>query len=136
MICPNIEMTENENCAENLSENNSEQTIFINAEILQEINLEHDTQEKTSDTQLATISSERGIISVDFPTPEKLFVVNKIAARGAEHTKNKMAHKKDRHEKGKKQRNRQKIAAEKRLIEKNFAFSGKVHISTKPEDDS
>lgn len=69
------------------------------------------------------------IIPISEPIDVEPILINKVAARGAEHTKNKMPHKKDRHEKGIRQRNRQKALAEKRLLEQDFAFTGKVHIT-------
>jgi len=73
-----------------------------------------------------TVSTQSQIILVETELQQEKRVVNKIATRGATHTKNQMPHKKDRHEKGFKQRNAQRVTAEKRLRKDGIAYTGKV----------
>lgn len=64
-------------------------------------------------------------------------VLNSFSLKGAEgHSKNKMAHKKDRHEAGVAARARQRQAAEKRMAKKGFAFTGKVRFAQNVDEQT
>jgi hypothetical protein len=83
--------------------------------------------------QIVLKSTTDLVLVYDGEAAETAVVINKIASRGAEHTKNKMPHKKNRHEKGIAQRNKQKAAAEKRLRKTGFAYTGKVKFAQQEE---
>ncbi|KAH3761615.1 hypothetical protein Pelo_6619 [Pelomyxa schiedti] len=104
----------------------------------------HDEEEAegTLCQSLMVLSSQTSVVAVPEHMPlgetvytsvvtnaegEQVTVFNKVAARGSEHTKNKMPHKKDRHEKGISQRQMIRKKAAERYVMKGVSFSGKVH---------
>lgn len=106
--------------------------VFPSAETNQKTTKE---TENSKETQLSVKLQTSEIVVLqqnddEKPHPE---IINKIASRGAEHTKNPMPHKKNRHEKGIAQRNKQKHAAEKRLLKSGFAYTGKVSFAKEKE---
>jgi len=59
---------------------------------------------------------------------ESYKIVSKIAMRGAEHRKNKSKSKRDKHQKGLKQRVIQKRNAERRIVNHHFSFTNNIDI--------